>query len=312
MSSIIQVVLPIFGLILAGWIARRVGVLGPAATGELNKFVVYIALPAMLFDLLATAHWSELWRPGFLAAFGIGAGVVYAGTVGWALWRGRHLADAALDGLNAAYPNTGYIGFPLVLAALGKGALVTALLATIVVGCGLFALAIVLVEVGLQVETDPRKMAGKVGLTLVRNPLLLSPALGALYACTGAGLAVPVETFLKLLGGSASPCALVALGLFLAERQASTAAPQRAATTALVTLKLFVQPALTWVIAAMVLRLEPVLVTCAVLLAALPTGTGAFMLAEFYHREAVLTARVMLITTMASVVTISVYLAMVG
>lgn len=310
MSSIIQVVLPIFGLILAGWIARRIGVLGPAATGELNKFVVYLAMPAMLFELLATAHWTEIWRPGFLMAFGTGACVIFGLTLAWALARGRHLADAAIDGLNAGYPNTGFIGFPLVLAALGKGALVTALLATIVVGCGLFALAIVLVEVGLQAETDPRKMARKVGLTLVRNPLLLSPVLGALYASTGAGLAAPVETFLKLLGNSAAPCALVALGLFLAEkREAAAAGPQSGVTTVLVGLKLFAQPGLTWVVATMVLQLDPVMVHGAVLLAALPTGTGAFMLAEFYHREAVLTARVMLITTIASVVTISAYLA---
>lgn len=309
MSSVISVVLPIFGLILAGWIARRIGVLGPAATSELNRFVVYLALPALLFDLVATTHWAEIWHPGFLAAFGLGAAAVYGATVLWSLLAARrHLADAAIDGLNSAYPNTGYIGFPLVLAALGKGALVTALLATIVTGCALFALAIVLVEIGLQAETDPRRMAGKVALTLGRNPLLLAPILGGIYAATGVGLAPPVETFLKLLGGSASPCALVALGLFLAEKR-GTAAASSGAVAALVGLKLFVQPGLTWVLAALVLNQPPLLVHCAVLLAALPTGTGAFMLAEFYDREADLTARVMLISTVASVATISAYLA---
>lgn len=311
MSSVISVVLPIFGLILVGWLTRRIGVLGPAATSELNRFVVYLALPALLFDLVATAHWAEIWHPGFLAAFGLGAAAVYGATVAWRLATGRHLADAAIDGLNAAYPNTGYIGFPLVLAALGPGALVTALLATIITGCALFALAIVLIEIGLQAETNPRRMAGKVALTLARNPLLLAPILGALYAATGVGLAPPVQTFLKLLGGSASPCALVALGLFLAEKRA-TAAAQTGAVAALVGLKLFVQPGLTWFLAAVVLNQPPLLVHCAVLLAALPTGTGAFMLAEFYRREADLTARVMLISTIASVATISAYLALVG
>lgn len=312
MSSVIAVVLPIFGLILAGWIARRIGVLGPAATGELNRFVVYLALPALLFDLVATAHWTEIWRPGFLAAFGLAAALVYGATVGFSLLVARrHLADAAIDGLNSAYPNTGYIGFPLVLAALGQSALVTALLATIVTGCAAFALAIVLVEVGLQAETDPRKMAGKVALTLAKNPLLLSPILGGLYAATGLGLAVPVESFLKLLGNSASPCALVALGLFLAEKR-ETARASASAVGALVGLKLFVQPALTWVLAAVVFKQPPLLVHSAVLLAALPTGTGAFMLAEFYNREADLTARVMLISTIASVATISAYLAWAG
>lgn len=310
MSAIIQIVLPIFGLIFAGWLARRIGVLGPAATSELNAFVVYLALPAMLFELLATAHWSEIWRPGFLAAFGIGAAVLYGGTVGWALLKGRHLADAAIDGLIAGYPNTGYIGFPLLLAALGKGALITALLATLIVGCGLFALAIILIEVGVQAEANPRRMAGKVALSLVRNPLLVSPVLGALYATTGAGLAAPVDTFLKLLGGSAAPCALVALGLFLADKREGAARPDNRATAALAVLKLVVQPGLTWVLAALVLRLDPLMTRCAVLLAMLPTGTGGFMLAEFYRREAALTARVILITTVLSVLTVSAYLAL--
>ncbi|MES2494379.1 MAG: AEC family transporter [Pseudomonadota bacterium] len=312
MSAVIAVVLPIFGLILAGWATRRLGVLGPAATGELNRFVVYLALPALLFDLVATADWADIWHPRFLAAFGIGAAAVFGGTVAWSVLAGRRpLPDAAIDGLNAGYPNTGYIGFPLVLAALGKNALVTALLATIVTGCLLFALAIVLVEIGLQSKTDPRRMAGKLALTLARNPLLVAPIVGAVYAATGLGLPTSVLTFLKMLGGSASPCALIALGLFLGEKREG-ARVRHGPVVVLAGLKLFVQPGLTWVLAALVFKQPPLLVNGAVLLAALPTGTGAFMLAEFYRRDADLTARVVLVSTIASVATISAYLAWAG
>src|SRR5262245_31604856 len=103
MLSVLTTVLPIFALIFAGWGARRIGVLGPHATGELNRFVVYLALPALLFEIIATARWAEIWRPGFVAAFGLGAAAVFAATVLARLWRARPLADAAVDGLNAAY-----------------------------------------------------------------------------------------------------------------------------------------------------------------------------------------------------------------
>ncbi|MFT4027968.1 MAG: AEC family transporter [Novosphingobium sp.] len=60
MLSVLLIVLPIFALILAGWGARRIGVLGPHATGELNRFVVYLALPALLFDIISNAHRDEI------------------------------------------------------------------------------------------------------------------------------------------------------------------------------------------------------------------------------------------------------------
>lgn len=60
MLSVLSVVLPIFALIMAGWIARQVGWLGPRAMGEINSFVVRLALPALLFDIVANANWETL------------------------------------------------------------------------------------------------------------------------------------------------------------------------------------------------------------------------------------------------------------
>src|ERR1700748_732843 len=101
MLSTLTVVLPIFALIFAGWAARKIGVLGPHATAELNRFVVYLALPALLFDIIAHTHGADLWQPGFIAAFGLGSGIVFVATVAIRLKRRRDLADAAIDGLNA-------------------------------------------------------------------------------------------------------------------------------------------------------------------------------------------------------------------
>jgi malonate transporter and related proteins len=107
MISTLIVVLPIFALIFAGWLARRIGVLGPHATTELNRFVVYLALPALLFDIVAHARWVDVWQPGFIAAFGLSGALIFGVTVALRLRRPRHLADAAIDGLNAGYANTG-------------------------------------------------------------------------------------------------------------------------------------------------------------------------------------------------------------
>jgi malonate transporter len=313
MLSILVIVLPIFALILAGWGARRSGVLGPNATGELNRFVVHLALPALLFDIVAGAHWQALWQPGFIGAVGLAAGIVFAGTV---LVRVRRhgLADAAVDGLNAAYANNGFIGFPLAAAVFGRVALAPTLIAVILTVCILFAIALILIEVGVQAGAPGGagrgRMIARVATSVGRNPLVIAPAAGALVLASGVAMPVPVETFLKLLGGAASPCALVALGLFLAEKRATAPPPVRA-VAGLVALKLIAVPALTWLLATRVFALSAPMTHIAVLLAALPTGTGPFMVAEYYRREAGLTARVVLVSTVLSLATITAYLAMV-
>jgi predicted permease len=267
-------------------------------------------LPALLFDIIAHAAWADIWQPGFIATFSLGSIVIFAAAVAIRVGRGAHLADAAIDGLNAGYANTGFIGFPLALVTLGSQAMASVTIATILTVCIVFAVAIVLIEVGLRTEKNRGGVFVKVARTLVRNPLIVSPAAGAMLAVSGLTIPAPAETFLKLLGGAASPCALVALGLFLAAPSNSTLTHYKSSAL-LVGLKLIAQPVLTFWLASSVFHLSPLLTHSATLLAALPTGTGPFMLAEFYNREAVVTSKTILISTALSVLTVSGYLALV-
>ena len=314
------VVLPIFALILLGFGCRRGGVFGPSATTELNRFVVYLALPALLFDIMAHSTWHTLDQPAFAAVFTLSTFIVFALTVALRLRGTRHLADVSIDGLNAGYGNTGFIGFPLSLIIFGRGMLGLTTVAAIITVCLLFAVAIVLIEIGLQTEARPAHLLLKVGRSLIRNPLLVAPVMGVAWATTGLAIPASAETFFRLLGDAASPCALVALGLFLGERRAAAASSGAASgevasgegvsgSLLLVGLKLILQPVLAWVLATQVFRLAPPLTHLVVVLAALPTGTGPFMLAEFYGREATITARSILLSTIGSLVTVSAYLA---
>jgi hypothetical protein len=302
MLSILAIIAPVFALVASGYIARRIGVIGLAAVSELNRFVVYLALPALLFDVMAHARPSDLAQPGFIAAFGIACGVVFYGTVGVSLIAGRRLASASIDGLLGSYANTAYMGFPVLLMLFGPESLVPVTIASVLTVCVLFASAIVLIEIGSQSERHPLRLAGKVGGSLVRNPLLIAPVLGALYGATGLGLPAAAETFLKLLGGAASPLALVVIGLFLAEPRAVAAGDARASVL-FATMKLIVHPALTWGLATL-LAVPPRHAAMAVLLAAMPTGTGPFMLAEFYKLPAVVTSAAILVSTLGALVTL--------
>lgn len=307
MLSALSVILPIFALIFAGFAARKFDALGQNAVRELNRFVVYLALPALLFDVMAHANWTSLNQPGFVASFGLACGLIFYATLALRILAKRSLADASLDGISAAYANTAYIGFPLCLLVLGQQSLVLVTIASIITVCVLFASAIVVVEIGSQKETQAARLAIKVLISLAKNPLIIAPILGALYGWVGFGIAAPVETFLRLLGGAASPCALVALGLFLAEARTSNGSEQLS-SLALTGTKLVLHPAITWLLAAKIFRLEQAAVDAAVLLAALPTGTGPFMLAELYRREAGISSKVILYSTLGALVTLPIYL----
>jgi len=311
MLATLEILLPVFGLIFAGFACRRRGVLGPNSASELNRFVVWLALPALLFDTMARATWEQLYQPAFVVTFSVACAGIFALILVMRLLNGRHLADASVDAIAASYPNTGYIGFPLGMIAFGQASLTPSTIATILVACVLFAGAIVLIEVGLQTERTPHKLGLKVLGSLARNPLIVSPIAGALFASLHVPLPPSAETFLKLLSGAASPCALVSLGLFLAEKRPSESGT-RGIAWLLTLVKLIVQPALTWWLAARVFRLSPALIEMAVVLAALPTGTGPFMLAEFYEREAHITSRTILLSTVGSVVTLSLLLLWMG
>lgn len=302
MFAVLSVVLPIFALVAAGALCRRLDVLGPTASRELNRFVVYLALPALLFHVMATASWHDLAQPGFAIAFGAGFVVSAALAAAITAWRRGSLADASLDGLNAGYANTAYLGIPLTVAVLGTESLPLVTISTILTVCILFAGSIVLIEIGLKRQGTAVTIARDVGLALVRNPLIVAPSLGVLYAALMPPLPEGVARGLTLLGGAASPCALVALGLFLAERSGPIA---WRAVAPLVVLKLLVQPAMTWILAMLVFRLSPPVAAAAILLAAMPTGTGPFMLAELYRRDASITAATVLVSTLLGIVTLS-------
>lgn len=301
MSSIINVVLPIFGLILAGYLCRRGGCLGEGVSAELNRFVVWLALPALLFKVTATTTWAQIWQPGFIASVCGGCALVFGATVLLRVRQLRGLADASIDGLSAAYSNTGFVGIPLCVLVLGQAGLLPAIVGTLIVTCALFGVAIVLIELSLQREQNPLRALARVGRALATNPLLVAPVLGGAWGITDLPLAPSFEQFLSLLGTAATPCALVSLGAFLAQEQDG----RHEGATGLALAKLMLQPLVTAFLAFRVFELPTLWANSALLLSALPTGTGPFMLASFYRREAARVSRVVLLTTLGSVLSLS-------
>ena len=298
-------VFPVFALILVGWVAGRRAILPEIAVGVLNGFVVRLALPALTFQFVAEADWPALWHPDFLIAMTAGIVVIFAATI-IATVRRAGLGEASIDGLAAGYANTAFMGIPIATALFGDEGLAGAVIASLLTVCLLFAVAIMFVEYEAHAERGLARAARGVLVGLARNPLVTAPAAGGLWALTGWALPGPLHQLTTLLGSAASPVALVTIGLFLATTPAGGAAVSRVAP--LVALKLVAQPLVTFA-CVWLLAVPAPWGPIAVLIAALPTGTGPFMLARLYDRDAAVIARVILVTTLLSAVTVSLLVA---
>jgi predicted permease len=301
MLTTLLAILPIFAMIGLGFAGRRSGAFGPTAHSELSRFVVKLAVPALMFAIMAEANPARIWQPGFIAAFGGGAIVTMLLTM---LIRRRvaDAGDAVIDALAASYANAVFIGIPLALALFGPQSLIFTSIASILTICLIFAFAILLIEMTLQTGAGFFPSLAKALASAARNPMVYAPAIGSLFSFGGVALPEPVRHLVDLLGASASPCALVALGLFIGEKRPPVPI---APVAQIVAVKLLVHPAITWLIAFPLLGLPPSWAKGAVLIAALPTGTGPFMLSELYDRDADITAGVILISTMLSIGTLT-------
>ncbi|EJM97455.1 AEC family transporter [Herbaspirillum sp. YR522] len=306
MIAIFNIVFPIFSLILLGWSCRRRKILSDNAASELNRFVIYLGLPALLFDSMSRLSAADFANLRFIAVFAAGVAIVFVLTA-WIRIRQQAAApDVIIDSLGTSYANVGFIGIPLSYLAFGTDGLPPAVIAMVMTACLLFAVAIVLLETCLHVQAGVLRTIGKVGRSLVRNPIMIAPLAGIVVALSGLALPSGVQQLFKILGAAASPCALVSLGLFLAQ-------PPRHGASApvglLVAFKLLLQPAITAILAYWVLPLPRLWADSAILLAAMPIGTGPFMLAELYQREVAGMSRAILISTTLSLPTIALILA---
>lgn len=262
-----------------------------------------MALPAQLFNFAANSGWQTLWQPGFITAFFLSCLMVFVVALLISWMRNRDLAAASFDGLSASYSNTGYMGIPLCALALGQDGLAPAIISTFIVFV-MFALATVLIEIGILSHKKSHEIVWSVIKSLCTNPLLIAPVAGLAWAASGLTLYDPIAQVIAFLAAASTPCALVSIGLFLIQK--STAAPAQAWGISLA--KLILQPFIAWIIAGPILGLPDLWINAIVILSALPTGTGPFMLAQYYKADGSVISRVVLITTVSSLLTLSLFL----
>lgn len=310
MQAVVNVVLPVFAIVLAGFACGRLRLLGPGGSEALNGFVYFAALPALFFGSLAKVELSQIFNWPYLGAYLLGmlATGLAALIVGRVLFRTRGPA-LAVQNMAALFANTGYMGIPLAVTAFGKEAALPAILATIVNGALIMGLYILWIEAQRSTASHRLHVARDAFAGVFKSPLVLSAIAGILCSALQFKVPAPFLTFCDIMGAAAPPAALFAMGLFMVGKSFKGDVLEVCAFTAL---KLIVHPLATLAILVWLVPLESGWRDVLLLMAALPTGSLVFVLAsqnEIYVRRA---TGIILGSTLASVVTLSLVLDYLG
>jgi malonate transporter len=299
--EIASLVLPVFAIIVTGWLAGWLGYIPRSVADALVHFAYNIAMPALLFVTIAQEPASHLLEWRFLFAFGGGSMLCFA-LVYLAVrifWK-RSRASSTMHGMTAAMTNTGFVALPILHAVYGQPAVLPVAIATLFLAVIMFPLTVILLESERHRAQKPTEHATGIMKQVVLNPIVLSTALGLAWAITGWKIPAPLAAYLNIFAGALTPCALFAIGLGMSAEGLRT---NLNASIALAAIKLVLVPLIVYGLC-LVTNLDPLNTIAAVICAAVPTAKTMFILAGTYKVDEELVASTVSITTLLSVVTL--------
>ena len=314
MLDVLKVTFPFFALVLCGYLAARRQMLPFEAIPGLNGFVLYFALPCMLFRFGASTPIAQLLDAGaffmYLFCALVMVGFVVAVTlnqrIGW--------NDAAFGALVGAFPNTGFMGVPLLVALLGAAAAGPAIVTIVIDMVITTSLCIALSRLDGAGQNGMGHAAKNALLGMTKNPMPWAILLGTLFSAFQGELPGPVQKTVALLADSASPVALFTIGAVLARSQKIAHHQQHGPLTwkdyvPVALIKLFLHPLLVLAVGLAVISMgvpiDVFALKVMVLVAALPSASNVSMLAERFGADNGRIARIILVSTAAAFLTFS-------
>ncbi|MFM8623710.1 MAG: AEC family transporter [Betaproteobacteria bacterium] len=313
MTVILLQTFPFFALVLCGFMAARLRFLPVSAITGLNAFVLYFALPCMLYRFGADTPLSQLLDVKLALLYLLCA--LFVVLLAVLIARRRHLSwnDSAFGALVATFPNTGFMGVPLLVSFMGVQAAGPAIVTILVDLVLISSLCIALSRLDGAGLHGAEQAAAQALKGVLSNPMPWAVLLGALASGLELQPVAPVMKTITLLADAASPVALFTIGAVLARSQmasAGRAVLPSGEEAAVVLIKLVVHPALVAGLGALAmasgLGLSVFSVTTATLVAALPSASNVSLLSERFGANTARIARIILWSTVLAFLTFSV------
>ena len=299
MLAIFLQTIPFFAVIAVGYWAGRSGFFSEEATAYLTKFVFYFALSAMLFRFSANLSLADVWDTRLVVGYLWGTAFVYGIATAVAFLRKLDVATTAIEAQCAAIGNIGFLGIPMLTLLLGAeaiGPIMLALAADLIV----FSSLIVILVTGSRDGASGGKLLKIVGMGLVKNPMIVAIGSGLIWSAFSIPIPAPMNDFLAILCGAATPGALFAIGASLASKSA-----ERIHIAGWLSFcKLVLHPLFVG-FAMLIFAVDPYKAGVVVAAAALPVAGNVYMLAQHYGVAPQRVSAAILISTAVSIVTVS-------
>jgi malonate transporter len=314
MLDVLRVTFPFFALVLCGYWAARRQMLPFEAIPGLNGFVLFFALPCMLFRFGANTPIAQLLDAGAFFMYLFCALVMVAFVVAISLNKRFGWNDAAFGALVGAFPNTGFMGVPLLVALLGSAAAGPAIVTIVIDMVITTSLCIALSRLDGAGQQGVSQAAKNALLGVVKNPMPWAILLGTVFSAFQIDLPGPVDKTVALLGDAASPVALFTIGAVLARSQKIAHHAQHGPLTwqdyvPVALIKLLLHPVLVLVVGlaaiSMGVPIDAFALKVMVLVAALPSASNVAMLSERFGADNGRIARIILVSTAAAFLTFS-------
>ncbi len=275
MKAVLQALLPLFSLILLGYLVGRLNLLRVKSAKVLNIFVMKIALPTLIFRSISTQPFHTILNGPFLIAFLLTLLIPYLSSFLISRkCRSEPLSESALRALTLSLPNTGYLGIPLLSAIYkGQGGLIASIASFLIVSIIIPTMIICEIE-----KKGTQKLGSWTILICLKNPLLIAAALGIGFSYLHFPITKTFHKVIQLLGSIADPCALFALGESVVGKSLHK---ELKGTWGVIITKLFVQPLIALLLL-WLLKVEGVWAVAGFLLSALPTGVIVSILVDYY------------------------------
>lgn len=304
--SLFDLVLPFFGMIALGYFCGKRVKLPAEGLAWMQFFLIYVSLPMLFYRLIADKPLSDLTNWPYVIATTLATYVVFAlsFTVGLYFTRGN-LPQSVMQGVAGAYSNIGYMGPPLVLAALGPAASAPVVLIFVFDNLLLFSLIPFLMALAGVEKKSMLETARDVAWKVVTHPFNVATVLGVIAAVTKLQLPSALDKMSIWLSGAAAPCALFLLGVTVAIRPMQKMPPE---VPALMFIKLIVHPLLILLLLSIMGDFPPAWVFAGMVMAALPPALNIFVISTQYGVGVERASASILVGTIASMVTLTLFL----
>lgn len=302
--EVLSLILPIFALLVTGFIFAQLNILPEHTAEVLIQFAFHVAVPALLIGVIAQEDAEKLLNLPYIAALGGGIAAMYLAILLGALyvWK-QNLGPATMLALTSVASNSGFVALPILHATLGHKGVLPAAIANIIV-VTVFLFTVPLLERAHAQEAGERESIIAALQRIALNPVILGTLIGIAWAMTGLGLPKVVSAYFNLLAGALTPCALFAIGMSIR----LDALRERGAMIIFSSLvKLIALPVLVFLLCHL-FELDPLYTIAAVVCAAVPTAKTTFMLASQYGQPEEPVADTISVTTLASTLTLILWL----